>query len=529
MPGKPTMALASMGIYVFDTAFLFEQLRRDAADPNSSHDFGKDIIPYIVKHGSAVAHHFSRSCVRTSGQAALLLARRRHARRLLGGQHRPDRRRAAARSLRPQLADLDLCRDLAAGEIRARPGWAARPGGLLAGLRRLHHFRRHRSGSRCCSPTSICIPTREVENAVVLPEVEIGRGVRLKNVIVDRGVRIPDGLVVGEDPELDAARFRRTESGICLITQADDRQIGRMTALNVLAVTSEIYPFVKTGGLADVAGALPLALAPARRRRRRRWCRAIPRSWRRSPAPTGSSASTICSAAPRRSCTRAAPGSIFSCSTRRICSTGPAIRISAPDGRDWPDNAFRFGALSCVAARIALGDVAGLRARHRAWPRLAGRPRHGLPRLSRAAAAGDRADRPQSRLPGTIPGRPARRAAAAAACVRNRRRRELRHDRLSQGRPAIRRPHHHGVADLRAGNPDARRTAAASTGCCGARSAVLERHPQRHRHRRLESGDRPADRRQLRPADRLRRGRRTRPRCSSASALRRCRTRCCSP
>ena len=64
------MALASMGIYVFDTSFLFQQLRRDAADPHSSHDFGKDIIPYIVKHGSAVAHHFSRSCVRTSGQAA---------------------------------------------------------------------------------------------------------------------------------------------------------------------------------------------------------------------------------------------------------------------------------------------------------------------------------------------------------------------------------------------------------------------------------------------------------------------------
>ena len=70
MPGKPTVALASMGIYVFDTTFLFDQLRRDAADPHSSHDFGKDIIPYIVKHGSAVAHHFARSCVRTSGQAA---------------------------------------------------------------------------------------------------------------------------------------------------------------------------------------------------------------------------------------------------------------------------------------------------------------------------------------------------------------------------------------------------------------------------------------------------------------------------
>jgi glucose-1-phosphate adenylyltransferase len=47
----------------------------------------------------------------------------------------------------------------------------------------------------------------------------VGRNCRLTNVIVDRGVRIPDGLVVGEDPDLDARRFRRTDRGICLITQ----------------------------------------------------------------------------------------------------------------------------------------------------------------------------------------------------------------------------------------------------------------------------------------------------------------------
>ena len=56
-------------------------------------------------------------------------------------------------------------------------------------------------------------------HAVVLPYVKIGRSVRLTRTIVDRGVIIPDGLVVGEDPEDDARRFRRTESGICLITQ----------------------------------------------------------------------------------------------------------------------------------------------------------------------------------------------------------------------------------------------------------------------------------------------------------------------
>ena len=69
MPGKPDIALASMGIYVFRTKFLIDELRRDAATEGSHRDFGKDIIPHIVKHGKAVAHLFSRSCVRSSQEA----------------------------------------------------------------------------------------------------------------------------------------------------------------------------------------------------------------------------------------------------------------------------------------------------------------------------------------------------------------------------------------------------------------------------------------------------------------------------
>ncbi|RME63049.1 MAG: glucose-1-phosphate adenylyltransferase, partial [Alphaproteobacteria bacterium] len=69
IPGKPDQALASMGIYVFRTKFLCELLARDAADANSSHDFGKDIIPYIVKNGKAIAHRFSQSCVRSDAES----------------------------------------------------------------------------------------------------------------------------------------------------------------------------------------------------------------------------------------------------------------------------------------------------------------------------------------------------------------------------------------------------------------------------------------------------------------------------
>ena len=68
IPGNPDFALASMGIYVFETKFLFEELRRDAATPGSSRDFGIDIIPYIVKHGKAVAHRFTDSCIRAAEQ-----------------------------------------------------------------------------------------------------------------------------------------------------------------------------------------------------------------------------------------------------------------------------------------------------------------------------------------------------------------------------------------------------------------------------------------------------------------------------
>ena len=68
IPGNPDFALASMGIYVFRTKFLMEQLRRDAAEPGSSRDFGKDIIPYIVQHGKAIAHRFTKSCVRSTAE-----------------------------------------------------------------------------------------------------------------------------------------------------------------------------------------------------------------------------------------------------------------------------------------------------------------------------------------------------------------------------------------------------------------------------------------------------------------------------
>jgi glucose-1-phosphate adenylyltransferase len=218
MPGKPDQALASMGIYVFDTKFLFEQLRRDAEDPNSSHDFGKDIIPYIVKHGRAVAHHFSRSCVRSNDDE-------RSYWRDVGTL---DAYWASNIDLTDILPELDLY-------DRSWPIWTH------AEITPPAKFVHDKAGRRGEAVTSLvsggCIISgaairrsllftgvhvhsfAKIENAVMMPYVEAARGARLKNVVIDRGVRIPEGLVVGEDPERDAQRFRRTEQGICLITQ----------------------------------------------------------------------------------------------------------------------------------------------------------------------------------------------------------------------------------------------------------------------------------------------------------------------
>jgi glucose-1-phosphate adenylyltransferase len=218
MPGKPSMSLASMGIYVFDTEFLCDQLRRDAADLQSSHDFGKDIIPYIVRHGSAVAHHFSRSCIRTAGQAANYW-------RDVGTL---EAYWAANMDLTDVVPQLDLY-------DREWPIWTFAEISPPAKFVHDQHGRRGEAISSLVSGgcivsgamvrqsllfTGVRVHSYALlENAVILPDVDVARGARLTNVIIDRGVQIPPRLVVGEDPIFDAARFRRTENGICLINR----------------------------------------------------------------------------------------------------------------------------------------------------------------------------------------------------------------------------------------------------------------------------------------------------------------------
>lgn len=218
MPDNPDMALASMGIYAFETRFLIDQLRRDAADPHSSRDFGRDLIPYLVKHGKAVAHRFSRSCVRSTAEAETYW-------------------RDVGTVDAYWEANVDLTDVLPALDLYDR-NWPIWTYGEITPPAKFVHDEDGRRGQAISSLVSGgCIISgatlrrsllftgvwahsyAEVTNAVVLPYAEIGASARLCNVVVDRGVKVPEGLVVGEDPERDAQRFRRTERGICLITQ----------------------------------------------------------------------------------------------------------------------------------------------------------------------------------------------------------------------------------------------------------------------------------------------------------------------
>jgi glucose-1-phosphate adenylyltransferase len=217
MPRHPDRALVSMGVYVFRTAFLVEQLRRDAATPGSSRDFGKDIIPFLVKNGKAVAHRFSQSCVRAAGEEDAYW-------RDVGTV---DAYWAANLDLTDVVPRLDLY-------DRSWPLWTYSE---IAPPAKFVHDEDGRRGTAISSLVAgDCIVSgsairrsllftgvrthswSELNEVVALPHCQIGRGARLTRAVLDRGVDIPPGMVVGEDPEEDRARFHLTPNGICLIT-----------------------------------------------------------------------------------------------------------------------------------------------------------------------------------------------------------------------------------------------------------------------------------------------------------------------
>ncbi len=218
MPGRPDTSLASMGIYVFETSFLIDVLRQDEADPASSHDFGKDIIPRLVRDAKAMAHSLSRSCV------------------LTGDEKAPYWRDVGTIdsfwSANLDLAEIEPEFDIHSNEW---PIWTYSE--LSAPAKFVHNLDGRRgvalsslvSGGCIISGSHVessllftgvrCHSYSMLHRVVALPHCRIGRGARLTNVVLDRGVEIPEGLVVGEDATVDAKRFRRTSGGVTLVTQ----------------------------------------------------------------------------------------------------------------------------------------------------------------------------------------------------------------------------------------------------------------------------------------------------------------------
>ncbi len=217
MHGDPTQSLASMGIYVFNAKYLYAELARDMADPNSTHDFGKDIIPNAVRNGCATAHPFALSCVSSQ-----------------------DDREPYWRDVGTIDAYWDANIDLTATDPlldlydRRWPIWTYQP--QLPPAKFVHNQADRRgmaiesmvsggciiSGAvfRSVLFSSVRVHSHSTVNwSVLLPEVQVGRRARLTRVIVDRGCVIPDGMVIGEDAAEDTRRFHRSEHGITLVTR----------------------------------------------------------------------------------------------------------------------------------------------------------------------------------------------------------------------------------------------------------------------------------------------------------------------
>jgi glucose-1-phosphate adenylyltransferase len=216
MPGRPERALASMGIYVFNAKFLYEQLIRDADDPHSEHDFGKNLIPYMVPRYRVVAHRFADSCVNSAGDEPYW--------------------RDVGTVEAFWEANLDLARVTPELNLydKAWPIWTYQeqlpPAKFVfdSDDRRGQAIDSMVSGGCVISGAtvrrSVLFSNVKVnsyaylEDAVVLPDVVISRNARLKKVVIDKGCIIPEGLEIGYDPVSDAKAFHVTANGVTLVT-----------------------------------------------------------------------------------------------------------------------------------------------------------------------------------------------------------------------------------------------------------------------------------------------------------------------
>ncbi|MFC3393477.1 glucose-1-phosphate adenylyltransferase [Brenneria rubrifaciens] len=218
MPDNPDMALASMGIYVFNADYLYHMLEEDVCVTDSNHDFGQDLIPKIVAQHSAWAHPFTLSCV-TSGesghpywrdvgtleaywQANLDLAS------VTPELDMYDRNwpiRSAIESLPPAKFVQDH-----SGSHGMTMNSLVSGGSIISGSVVTHSvlFPRVRVNSFC-----------NIDSTLLLPDVTVGRSCRLRRCVIDRACQLPEGTIIGENAEEDSRRFYRSEEGVVLVTR----------------------------------------------------------------------------------------------------------------------------------------------------------------------------------------------------------------------------------------------------------------------------------------------------------------------
>ena len=213
IPGSDNLCLASMGNYVFNTKFLFEQLIKDHDIPDSQHDFGHNIIPSILDQYRVYAYPFRDP---ETGKQAYW--------RDVGTIDAFWEANIEMVEITPELNLYDeewpiltYQRQLPPAKFvfdePGRRGMAINSmvsgGCVISGAELIH--------SLLFSNVRLHSYAR-VEDSVLLPEVEVGRHARIRKAIIDRGCRIPDGMVIGENHEEDAKRFRVSEKGVVLVT-----------------------------------------------------------------------------------------------------------------------------------------------------------------------------------------------------------------------------------------------------------------------------------------------------------------------
>ena len=214
IPGKPDLCLASMGNYIFNTDFLYEQLIKDADTPGTKHDFGGDIIPSIIDQYQVYAYPFRDP---TTGSQAYW--------RDVGTLQAFWEANMEMVSVSPQLNLYDQTWPIFTHQIQSPPakfvfddpdrrGEAIQSmvsGGCVVSGARI-------SKSLLFSRVSVHSRSR-VSESVILPEVDIGEDCRINRTIIDRGTIVESGTVIGEDRQADEDRgFRVTESGLTLVT-----------------------------------------------------------------------------------------------------------------------------------------------------------------------------------------------------------------------------------------------------------------------------------------------------------------------